>query len=56
MSDNERATNDSGGDQPTPTEQENEQAVGQRAREEEDMRSAQHDNPDIAREEQIYDE
>lgn len=52
----ERATNDSGGGQPAPTEEENEQAVGQRAREEEDMRSPQHADPDTAREQQVSDE
>jgi hypothetical protein len=56
MSENERETNDSGADQPTPTEEENEQAVTGRQQEEEAMRAPEHDNPDLAREEQIHDE
>jgi hypothetical protein len=52
----ERATNDSGGDQPAPTEEENEQAVGERAREEDAMRAPQHDNPELPPDEQIHDE
>ena len=47
MSDDERATNDSGGDQPTPTEEENEEAVGDRAQEEDAMRGPEADDPEL---------
>jgi hypothetical protein len=52
----ERPGNDSGAGQPAPTEEENEQAATGRQRDEDAMRAPQHDNPDIAREEQISDE
>jgi hypothetical protein len=40
-------------DEPEPTEEEQEDAPTERRREEEAMRAPQHDDPDIAREEQI---
>ena len=41
---------------PEPTEEEQEQATGDRQREEDAMRYPAHDNPDIPRGEQIHDE
>ena len=51
-----RETSDSGADQPTATDEENEAAAGDRMQEEEAMRGPQADDPDLPPEQQIHDE
>ena len=48
MNDDARPTDDSGADQPEPTEQEDEQAVTRRKQEEDAMRAPAHDDPEAA--------